>query len=92
VTLPFWNWSSSPTIDSATYRPGADFATTDQLGYRYLNYCFILPPFRFWEVVHLDLAPRFVVDEMKTAHLLVKAARCRRDLPSCASSSHPNTR
>ena len=59
---------------SADWKTGADFATTDQLGYRYSNYCFFLPPWmHWWEVFRFHLDPHWFKMEIKSAKLVLKS-------------------
>ena len=61
---------------SSTLRPGSDFATTDQLGYRYSNFCFFIPPIRIWEVLKLDLTEHLsILERAQTARLVVRSNR-----------------
>jgi hypothetical protein len=43
-----------PRPHSAAWQTGADVESTEALGYRYRRFCFILPPFRIWEVATID--------------------------------------
>jgi tyrosinase len=36
------------------WQTGSDVASTDALGYRYLSFCFFLPPIRLWEVIQIS--------------------------------------
>ncbi len=59
---------------SADWKTGADFATTDQLGYRYSNFCFFLPPFDlWWEIFKFHIDPRWFKTEIKSAKLVLKS-------------------
>ena len=58
---------------SDTQRPGSDFATTDQLGYRYANFCFFFPPIRIWEVIQLDLAEHPFGETVRSARLVLRS-------------------
>jgi tyrosinase len=58
---------------SNTLRPGSDFATTDQLDYRYSNFCFFFPPIRIWDVIKLDLTEHMVLERAQTARLIVRS-------------------
>lgn len=60
---------------SNTLRPGSDFATTDQLGYRYSNFCFFFPPIRLWELIKLDLTEHLIFERAQTARLVVRSNR-----------------
>lgn len=60
---------------SNTLRPGSDFATTDQLGYRYANFCFFFPPIRIWEVIKFDLAEHRFIDAARSARLVLRSDR-----------------
>lgn len=46
-----------PRPYSVAWQTGADVETTDQLGYRYRRFCFLIPPFRVWEVVKFEWPP-----------------------------------
>ncbi len=58
---------------SNTLRTGAEFATTDPLGYRYSNFCFFFPPIRIWELIKLDLTDHRVLERAETARLVVRS-------------------
>lgn len=60
---------------SNTLRPGSDFATTDQLGYRYANFCFFFPPIRIWEVIKFDLAEHRFIEAARSARLVLRSDR-----------------
>lgn len=38
---------------STQWQTGADVASTEAMGYRYLRWCLRLPPIRIWDLVHL---------------------------------------
>lgn len=40
-----------PRPYSIAWQTGSDVESTDVLGYRYLRFCFFLPPIRVWEVI-----------------------------------------
>lgn len=42
---------------SSGWKTGADFASTEALGYRYSNFCFVLPPFHIPEFVTVEIRP-----------------------------------
>ncbi|MBX3606992.1 MAG: tyrosinase family protein [Piscinibacter sp.] len=58
---------------STTLRPGSDFATTDPLGYRYANFCFVLPPILVWELATIDFSRHRVLDEARSARLVLRS-------------------
>ena len=58
---------------SNTLRPGSDFATTDQLGYRYANFCFFFPPIRIWEVLKFDLTEHRFIEVARSARLMLRS-------------------
>ena len=60
---------------SNTLRPGSDFATTNQLGYRYANFCYFFPPIRIWEVIKLDLTEHRFVETARSARLVLRSNR-----------------
>ena len=63
---------------SNTLRPGADFADIAALGYRYLNFCFILPPIRVWEVIRIDRIDPWWLDQGRSARLAVRSRKLPR--------------
>ena len=54
------------------WQTGADVATTDMLGYRYANYCFIIFPWPFREFILLPLE-RSIIPQFISARLVLKA-------------------
>ena len=56
---------------SADWKTGADFATTDQLGYRYSNFCFFMPPFKIWDIFKILIDPKWIKQPMKPPVRLV---------------------
>ena len=60
---------------SADWKTGADFATTDQLGYRYSNFCFFLPPFDLWRLFKFQLDPKWFKMAIKSAKLVLNSDR-----------------
>ena len=60
---------------SSDWKTGADFATTDQLGYRYSNFCFpFLPPFNWWDILKIHIDPKWF-KRIKSARLIFKSDR-----------------
>ena len=56
-----------PRPYSIAWQTGSDVESTDVLGYRYRRFCFLLPPFKVWEVVQFDwpLPMRRLVDSVR---------------------------
>jgi hypothetical protein len=59
---------------SVQWQRGSDMESTTALDYRYLRYCFILPPFKFWEVVRFKW-PLDIRKEARAARLVIKTAQ-----------------
>ncbi len=61
---------------SSDWKTGADFATTDQLGYRYSFFCFFLyPPFFWWKTFKFYIDPKWSLAEIISAKLVLKSTR-----------------
>ena len=58
---------------SADWKTGADFATTDQLGYRYSTFCYFLPPIVWWDIFKFRLDPHWFKMDIKSAKLVLKS-------------------
>lgn len=58
---------------STDWKTGADFATTDQLGYRYSNFCFFLPPFDLWDIFKIHIDPKWFKQPIRSAKLVLKS-------------------
>ena len=58
---------------SSDWKTGADFATTDQLGYRYTNFCYVLP--NWWDIFKFRLDPHWFKMEIRSAKLVLKSDR-----------------
>jgi hypothetical protein len=43
-----------PRPYTTAWQTGSDVESTDALGYRYRRFCFLIPPFKVWEVVKID--------------------------------------
>ena len=43
-----------PRPYSIAWQTGSDVESTEVLGYRYRRFCFLIPPFKLWEVVRFD--------------------------------------
>ena len=56
------------------WQTGSDVESTDALGYRYRNLCFICPPIRIWEIVLIPWPPE-LRERFTTARLLVRSTR-----------------
>jgi hypothetical protein len=56
-----------PRPYSVAWQTGADVESTDALGYRYRRFCFLIPPFKVWEVVKFDwpFPVRHLVDSVR---------------------------
>lgn len=59
---------------STDWYDGADMDSTDDLGYRYSNWCFWIPPIKIWEVVALRIEP-WILRQLRSARLLIRASR-----------------
>jgi hypothetical protein len=57
---------------------GADMLSTDDLGYRYSNWCFWLPPVLVWEVLVVKFDP-WIIRRMREAKLIFRADRMSRE-------------
>ena len=60
---------------SGDWKTGADFATTDQLGYRYSNFCFFFPPLDLWEIFKFHIDTAWFKRGIKSANLILKSDR-----------------
>jgi len=56
------------------WQRGSDMQSISALDYRYLRFCFILPPFRFWEVVRFAW-PWDIRRDATSARLLIKSSK-----------------
>lgn len=56
------------------WQTGADVISTDDLGYRYMNWCFFLPPIIIWEVIPLPIEP-IVLELFRDARLQIRSTR-----------------
>jgi hypothetical protein len=56
-----------PRPYSTAWQTGSDVESTDALGYRYRRFCFLIPPFKVWEVVMIEwpLPVRRLVDSVR---------------------------
>ena len=43
-----------PRPYSIAWQTGSDVESTEALGYRYRRFCFLIPPFKIWEVIKFD--------------------------------------
>lgn len=59
---------------STSWMQGADVESTDDLGYRYSNWCFWLPPFKIWDLVAVQFDP-IMLNQMRNARLVLRSAR-----------------
>ena len=57
---------------STGWKTGGEFESTEALGYRYINFCFILPPFRFPEYVTLKIEPPWL-ERLSSARLHLRS-------------------
>ena len=60
---------------SSDWKTGADFATTDQLGYRYSNFWLSVPPFDWWSIFEIHIDPKWFKKRIKSAKLVLKSTR-----------------
>lgn len=56
------------------WQVGSDVESTDALGYRYQNLCFLCPPIKVWEIALIPWPPE-VRERFSTARVLVKSTR-----------------
>jgi hypothetical protein len=63
---------------TADWQIGADVQSTDDLGYRYSNWCFWIPPFLIWEVAVLKFDP-IMVRRLRDARVILKSSRMPSD-------------
>ncbi len=59
---------------TSEWQTGADVISTDALGYRYRNWCFLIPPILVWEVVTLPFDPR-ILERFRDIKLVIKSKR-----------------
>lgn len=52
---------------------GSDVVDTDHWGYRYLNWCFFIPPIVIWKLIPIEL-PIPLATQVRDARLVVRAA------------------
>ena len=57
---------------TTSWMKGADVDSTDDLGYRYSNWCFWLPPFRIWELVAVKFDP-LMIRRLRNARLVLRS-------------------
>ena len=60
---------------SADWKTGADFATTDQLGYRYSRFCFFFPDIDMWKIMMARIDPKWFTQRVRSAKLVLKSDR-----------------
>ena len=53
---------------------GADMESTDDLGYRYSNWCIYIPPFRIWDLVAVKIDP-WMIRSLRGARLVIRSSR-----------------
>ncbi len=53
---------------------GADMESTDDLGYRYSNWCIFIPPFRIWDLVAVKIDP-WMIRSLRGARLVIRSSR-----------------
>ncbi len=60
---------------TSDWQTGADVISTDDLGYRYMNWCFIIiPPIIIWEVIPIPFEP-IVFEQFRDARLQIRSSR-----------------
>lgn len=59
---------------SSDWQVGADMESTDDLGYRYSNWCLRIPPIRIWELVALKIDP-WMIKQLRNARLVLRSSR-----------------
>lgn len=60
---------------SNQWQRGADQELTDNLGYRYSNFCFIIPPIIVWEVVRLEPIPPVLIERLSAMRVVLRSER-----------------
>lgn len=59
---------------SSDWQVGADMESSDDLGYRYSNWCLWIPPIRAWELVAVKLDP-WMIKQLRNARLVLRSSR-----------------
>ncbi|MCB0027303.1 MAG: tyrosinase family protein [Anaerolineales bacterium] len=63
---------------TTNWQSGADVISTDDLGYRYMNWCFIIPPIIIWEVMAISFEP-IILERFRDARLQIRTSRMPAD-------------
>jgi len=58
---------------TSDWQIGADVISTDNLGYRYRNWCFIIPPIIIWEIIAIRFEP-IVFEQFRDARLQIRSS------------------
>lgn len=59
---------------TTSWQEGADVQSTDDLGYRYSNWCLWIPPWVIWELIPIAFEP-IMLRRMRDARLVLAASR-----------------
>jgi hypothetical protein len=60
---------------STEWQRGSTYETTTDLGYRYTNFCFFLPPIIIWEAVAIEPIPPWVLERLSAVRLVLHSQR-----------------
>lgn len=60
---------------STSWHVGAEYASTEALGYRYTNFCFFIPPIIVLAPIPIKVKPDWLRERMRTARLLLRSER-----------------
>jgi tyrosinase len=60
---------------STEWQRGSAYETTTDLGYRYTNFCFFLPPIIIWEAVAIEPIPPWVLERLSAVRLVLHSQR-----------------
>lgn len=59
---------------STDWYDGADMESTDDLGYRYSNWCLWIPPLWVWDLVAVKIDP-WMIKQLRNARLVLRSSR-----------------
>ncbi|HEX9643164.1 MAG TPA: tyrosinase family protein [Acidimicrobiia bacterium] len=60
---------------SSDWYLGADMESTDDLGYRYANWCLLIPPIKIWDLVSVRLVDPWIGRQLQRARLVLRSSR-----------------
>jgi len=49
--------------------------STDDLGYRYSNWCIFIPPFRIWDLIAVKIIDPWMIRSLRSARLVIRSSR-----------------